>query len=60
MNEYGQGNPGVFGIAPYPLSATSPIQRGRAFFWGEPSDGLISIIDSRAARARGSAPVPAA
>jgi len=56
MNEYGQGNPGVFGIAPYPVSAASPVQRGRAFFWGEPSPGLISIIDSRAAALGGVRP----
>ena len=57
MNDYGQGNPGVFGIAALPMREGAPVQRGRAFFWGAPeSPGLIKIVDERIAAAGGQRP----
>jgi hypothetical protein len=57
MNEYGRGAPGVFGVAKFPMREGAPIQRGRAFFWGKPATGLISIIEARSAAAGGRRPM---
>jgi hypothetical protein len=52
MTTYGGGLPGVFGIAALPLADDAPVLKGRGWFWGKESDGLISIISQRIA-ARG-------
>ena len=49
MGDYGGGNAGVFGVAAHPTFAGMPYSRGRAFFWGKTSEGLIRIIARRAA-----------
>jgi hypothetical protein len=49
MGDYGGGNAGVFGVAAHPTFAGMPYSRGRGFFWGKTSEGLIRIIRRRAA-----------
>jgi hypothetical protein len=49
MGDYGGGNAGVFGITPHPVFEGAPFQRGRGFFWGNTSPGLIQVIERRAA-----------
>jgi hypothetical protein len=52
MGDYGSGNAGVFGVAAHPTYEGMPFARGRAFFWGKDSQGLIKIIRRRAATRR--------
>ena len=47
MGRYGEGNPGVFGVAPQPLGGS--YAKGRAFFWGDDSPGLRRLVAERAA-----------
>jgi hypothetical protein len=47
MGRYGEGNPGVFGVAPQPLGGS--YAKGRAFFWGDDSPGLQRLVAERAA-----------
>ena len=49
ITEYAQGVPGVFGIARLPLAEGAGTLRGRAFFWGKTSPGLMAIIEERKA-----------
>jgi hypothetical protein len=52
MGDYGGGNPGVFGVAAHPTYEGMPFSRGRAFFWGDESTGMIALIERRAAARR--------
>ena len=52
MGDYGGGNPGVFGVAAHPTYEGMPFSRGRAFFWGDESGGMIAMIKRRAAARR--------
>lgn len=52
MGVYGGGNPGIFGVCEHPTYAGMPYLRGRAFFWGDESAGLLRLIAARAAARR--------
>jgi hypothetical protein len=52
MGDYGGGNPGVFGVAAHPTYESMPFSRGRTFFWGDESTGMIRLIERRAAARR--------
>ena len=56
MNDYGGGLPGVFGIASLPLAEDAPVLKGRGWFWGKESAGLIAIISQRLAARGGRRP----
>jgi hypothetical protein len=56
MAGYGGGLPGAFGIAPLPLAEGRPVLKGRGFFWGKDSAGLIAIINERLAARGGRRP----
>jgi hypothetical protein len=56
MAGYGGGLPGAFGIAPLPLAEGRPVFKGRGFFWGKDSAGLIAIINERLAARGGRRP----
>jgi hypothetical protein len=56
MAGYGGGLAGVFGIAPLPLAEGMPVFKGRGFFWGKESAGLITIINERLAARGGGRP----
>ncbi len=47
MSEYGEGNPGVFGVTDLPPSGE--FGKGRTFYWGESSAGIQRLIAARAA-----------
>jgi len=49
ISNYGRGNAGVFGVCEHPTFAGMPHQRGRAFFWGDNSPGLLKLIRARVA-----------
>jgi hypothetical protein len=49
MGAYGGGNPGIFGVCEHPTWEGMPYLRGRAFFWGDHSPGLLRLIAARAA-----------
>jgi hypothetical protein len=52
MGAYGGGNPGIFGVCEHPTREGMPYSRGRAFFWGNESAGLLQLIATRAAARR--------
>ena len=56
MGAYGGDNKGIFGSAQLPLHEGSPYKRGRTFFWGNDSAGMLQP-DRRPGRRAG--PVPA-
>jgi hypothetical protein len=58
MGAYGGANPGIFGVCAHPTFPGMPFQRGRAFFWGNTSDGLLRLISSRAAARQPHTPEP--
>jgi hypothetical protein len=45
MGDYGGGNAGVFGITSLPT--TGDFQKGRTFYWGEESAGLLRLVEAR-------------
>jgi len=49
ISGYGRGNAGVFGVCDHPTFPGMPHSRGRAFFWGDDSPGLLKLIKDRAA-----------
>jgi hypothetical protein len=49
IGAYGGSNPGVFGVCENPVYPGMPFSRGRAFYWGDDSPGLIRLIAARAA-----------
>jgi hypothetical protein len=51
LGDYGAGHPGVFGVAVLPAD-DSDFARGRAFWWGDPVDGMRRLIAARAAGRR--------
>ncbi len=52
MGAYGGGNAGIFGVCEHPTREGMPYQRGRGFFWGDESAGLLRLIAARAAQRR--------
>jgi hypothetical protein len=52
MGAYGGGNKGIFGVCEHPTFPGMPHLRGRAFFWGDDSPGLMRLITARAAARR--------
>ena len=52
ISSYGRGNAGIFGVCEHPTFEGMPCLRGRAFFWGEQSPGLLRLIRARAAAQR--------
>lgn len=50
MSEYGEGHPGVFGVTDLP--PTGDYGKGRTFYWGESSAGILRLIAARAATRR--------
>lgn len=49
IGAYGGDNKGIFGVARHPVHPDTPFQRGRAFFWGDDSRGLLRLVRGRAA-----------
>ena len=49
MGTYGGANKGIFGICEHPVFPGMAYQRGRSFFWGDASPGLLKLIKARAA-----------
>ena len=49
MGAYGGGNDGIFGVCGHPTYPGMPYLRGRAFFWGDDSAGMLRLISARAA-----------
>ena len=49
MGAYGGNNPGIFGVCEHPTYPGMPCRRGRAFYWGDNSPGLMRLIAARAA-----------
>jgi hypothetical protein len=48
LGAYGGNVKGIFGVTGMPLVPGQPFARGRSFFWGEESQGLIRLIETRA------------
>jgi hypothetical protein len=59
MGAYGEGAPGVFGVARMNSGAASLMSRGRGFFWGDSTTGLNAVIDRLAAAQVPHVPEPA-
>ena len=49
IGSYGGNNPGVFGVCAHPTYEGMPFLRGRSFFWGDDSPGLVRLVADRAA-----------
>jgi hypothetical protein len=49
MGAYGGDTPGIFGICRMPAHERTAHLRGRTFFWGDDSTGLMKLITDRAA-----------
>ena len=50
IGSYGGNNPGVFGVCEHPTYEGMPFLRGRSFFWGDDSPGLVRLVADRAGR----------
>jgi IclR helix-turn-helix domain len=49
MGAYGGNNKGIFAVCEMPAYRDMPYLRGRTFFWGNESPGLVSLVADRAA-----------
>jgi hypothetical protein len=49
MGAYGGNNKGIFAVCEMPAYREMPYLRGRTFFWGNDSPGLVSLVAARAA-----------
>jgi hypothetical protein len=58
MGSYGEGAPGVFGIAKMNAGTASLVAQGRAFFWGDDTSGLDRLTATLAAGRQPHQPEP--